>query len=98
MTDNSLEAVARWQAREEAWLAQVRTIEAPRLEGSPEWVIHGILHELLEGAVARRVCRQELWAVSSAPAGWQASYATLAGLQPVGTDSLRQQALRRSVT
>ena len=28
VTDNSLEAVARWQAREEAWLAQVRTIEA----------------------------------------------------------------------
>lgn len=37
----------------------------------------------------------ELWAVSSGPSGWQAGYATLAGLQPTGTDTHRAQAIRR---
>ena len=95
VTDNSLDALARWQAREDAWLARVRAVESARLEGRPAWATYGILRELLEGSVASRVCRQELWPVSSAPTGWQASYATLAGLQPVGSDSLREQAVRR---
>ena len=96
VTDNSLEALARWQAREDAWLARVRAIDASRLEGGAGWVTYGILRELLEGSVASRVCRQELWPLSSTVTGWQASYSTLAGLQPVGTDSLRQQAERRA--
>lgn len=95
VTDNSLDAIARWRAREDAWLAQVRALDPTRLEGGPEWVTYGVLRELLEGSAAARVCRHELWSVSSAPSGWQASYATLAGLQPVGTDSLRGQAVRR---
>jgi uncharacterized protein (DUF885 family) len=95
VTDNSPAALARWRSREDAWLARLRAIDAAKLEGHAEWVTYGILRELLEGAQASRVCRQELWAVSSGPPGWQASYTTLAGLQPVGTDSLRRQAVRR---
>ena len=96
VTDNSLEALSRWHAREDAWLARVRAIDASRLEGSPEWVTYGILRELLESSVASRVCRQELWPLSSTVPGWQASYPILAELQPVGTDTLRGQAIRRA--
>ena len=96
VTDNSLQALGRWHAREDAWLARVRAIDASRLEGSPEWVTYGILRELLEGSVASRVCRQELWPLSSTLPGWQASYPILAELQPVGSDTLRQQAVRRA--
>jgi uncharacterized protein (DUF885 family) len=96
VTDNSLDALARWRAREDAWLARVKAIDATKLEGRAEWVTYGILRELLEGSVASRVCRQELWPLSSTVTGWQASYATLGELQPVGTDSLRQQAVRRA--
>jgi uncharacterized protein (DUF885 family) len=95
--DNSLEALGRWHVREDAWLARVRAIDATRLEGTPEWVTYGILRELLEGSVASRVCRQELWPLSSTLPGWQASYPILAELQPVGTDTLRQQAILRAV-
>ena len=95
VTDNSPEALARWRAREDAWLARLGAIDPAGLEGGAAWVTYGILRELLEASVASRVCRQELWAVSSGPAGWQASYATLAGLQPVGSDSLRGQAVER---
>jgi uncharacterized protein (DUF885 family) len=96
VTDNSLQALARWRAQEDAWLARVRAIDTTRLEGRAEWVTYGILRELLEGSVASRVCRRELWPVSSTVTGWQASYAILAGQQPVGNDSLRGQALRRA--
>jgi uncharacterized protein (DUF885 family) len=96
VTDNSLEGLRRWHLREDAWLARVRAIDASRLEGAPEWVTHGILHELLEASVASRVCRQELWPLSSTAPGWQASYPILAELQPVGTDTLRRQAIRRT--
>ncbi|HEU4525848.1 MAG TPA: DUF885 domain-containing protein [Gemmatimonadales bacterium] len=95
VTDNSLEALTRWQARETAWLAQVRAIDPAGLEGSPEWGTYGILRELLEGSVASRICRQELWPLSSTLPGWQASYPILAELQPIGTDSLRHLALQR---
>jgi uncharacterized protein (DUF885 family) len=96
VTDNSLEALGGWQTREDAWLTRVRGMDASRLEGSPEWVTYGILRELLEGSVASRVCRQELWPLSSTVPGWQSSYPILAELQPVGTDTLRQQAVRRA--
>lgn len=95
--DNSLEAVVAWRAREDAWLAEVQAIDRSDLEGRPEWAAYGILREVLEDSVAVRVCRPELWTVSSAPSGWQAGYATLSGLQPTGTDSLRSQAIRRVV-
>jgi uncharacterized protein (DUF885 family) len=95
--DNSLEAVAAWRAREDAWLAEVKTIDPRDLEGRPEWATYGILREILEDSAAVRVCRPELWTVSSGPSGWQAGYAALSGLQPTGTDSLRSQAVRRVV-
>ena len=65
-----------------------------RLWGRPEWVTHGFLHEALESGRAAGVCRAELWPVSQM-AGWQASFAGLAALQPVGTADFRAQALTR---
>jgi uncharacterized protein (DUF885 family) len=95
VVDNSLKAVAAWRAREDAWLAEVRAIDRKDLEGRPEWATYGILREVLEDSVAVRVCRPELWTVSSGPPGWQAGYATLSDLQPIGSDTLRSQAIRR---
>ena len=94
--DNSLGAVAQWRAREDEWLEQLESIDPPALDGRPEWVTYGILREILEGARAARVCRLELWPVSSGPTGWQAGYANLAALQPVGTETLRAQAVERT--
>ena len=69
--DNSLAAIARWHKREDAWLAELRRIDPSALAGRPQWVEYGILRELLEGLVAVRVCRMELWEVSTtAPGCW----------------------------
>ncbi len=95
VTDNSLAAIARWREREDAWLAELRTIEHAALVGRPQWVEYGILRELLEDSLAVRVCRMELWNVSTTASGWQAGYTSLAGLQPVGTEERRAQAVAR---
>jgi len=93
--DNSLDALQSWQAREDAWLAELAsTVRAPAV-GSRDWVTLGILKEHLEGSRQRRVCHKELWSVSQAE-GWQTSYPYLFEIQPVETRSEREQALARA--
>jgi uncharacterized protein (DUF885 family) len=96
ITDNSLAATAGWRRREDGWLSWLRAIDADALQNRPEWVTYGILREVIEGSVAVRVCRTELWNLNT-NGGWQASYTSLAGLQPVGTDSLRALARLRAL-
>ena len=93
--DNSLAALERWRAKEDAWLAQVRRIDAAALLGRPEWVTHGVLRGLLETSVATRVCREELWLVRH-DMGWlDGTVATLVAAQPVGTPAARARTLAR---
>lgn len=94
LSDNSLAGVRAWQAREDAWAARLAAIEGAALRGRPEWVTFGMLRERIEASRAARVCRAELWSVNQM-SGWQADFATLARLQPVGTPALREQALAR---
>ena len=96
LTDNSLAALARWQEREDAWLARLRAIDPAPLAGREEWVLYGILREQLEAAAAQRVCRSELWPVNSYQEGWQSRYTDLARRQPVGSEGARKAALARA--
>ena len=50
LTDHSPEARAAWQAREDAWLAELDARGMPAEVGSRDWVTWGILHETLAGA------------------------------------------------
>ena len=92
--DNSLEALANWQEREDAWFARLNEIPQPADVGSRDWVSHGILHEELGSAIALRVCRNELWQASAAT-GWHRGLPFLFEIQPVDTAEHRQQTLAR---
>ncbi len=92
--DPSPAAARAWEAAEDGFLARLRAVDAGALAGSPEVVERGVLLEALEGARAARVCRMELWGVSSVN-GWQGDYAALAEVQPVGTPELRAAAVAR---
>lgn len=92
--DPSPEALSAWHAAEDGFLARARAVDPGALAGSPEAVARAVLIEALDGARGARVCRMELWAVSSVN-GWQGEYAALAEVQPAGTPALRAAAVAR---
>lgn len=87
------------RAGEQRWdvlLERVQAIDPTPLEGRPEWALYAVMREQLEADQALRVCRLELWGVASYVNGWQARFTDIALVQPVGSDSLRAQALARA--
>ena len=94
LTDNSPEARAAWQAREDAWLAELSAAGMPTEVGSRDWVSYGILYEALASSAAIRVCQNELWAASSMTA-WHRTVPGLFEIQPVDSPGLQRQALQR---
>jgi len=94
LTDNSLNALTAWQKRENAWLRELDRVGAPAEVGSRDWLTYGILRETLASSIANRVCRNELWSVSSVT-GWQAELPSVFEIQPVDTPEAQQQALDR---
>ena len=94
LSDNSLTALDAWQGREDRWLADVRAIDPATIEAGPLKATYAILRETLEGSVATRVCRSELWNASQMT-GWQVGLGYLVTIQPVGSPEAREQALAR---
>ena len=92
--ENSLGALADWQKREDAWLADVKRVDPATLTKAPLKATYAILREALEASIDARVCRTELWNVSQMT-GWQVEYGYLVTIQPVGTDQARGEALGR---
>jgi len=94
LTDNSATGQAAIQREEDELWQLLQNIDAAALQGSVDWITHGILQQSLQSARELRVCAYPAWAVSQM-SGWQLDYAQLAELQPVGTAVLREQALAR---
>jgi uncharacterized protein (DUF885 family) len=94
MFDNSPAALAAAQQAEDAFLAEVRAIDAAELVGKPEWIAKALIEQELSAGVAQRICKRELWNISQM-GGWHSGYSQIAMLQPVDTPELREQALAR---
>jgi len=94
--DRSREALAEWEAREDAWLVALSEIDPASLEGTAAAVPYAFARERLEAATARRVCRTELWNVSPTWTGWQNFFPNVFAQQPVGTELARANALARA--
>jgi uncharacterized protein (DUF885 family) len=94
LTDNSLGAVGAWNAREDGWLAELKRIDPATISSPPLRATYAIVRQTIEGDVAKRVCRDELWNVSQMT-GWQITDGYLVTIQPVGTEDARMQALTR---
>ena len=95
LTDNSLGAWTAWQAREDAMLAEAKQIDPAMITAPPLRATYAIVREALEGAIALRACRNELWTVSQFVNAWQVQDGYLVTIQPVGTDQARKDALAR---
>jgi uncharacterized protein (DUF885 family) len=94
LPDNSLEALAAWQKREDAWLAEARAIDPAAIQSGALKGTYAIVREAVEGAAGTRVCRFELWPVSQMT-GWHVQFGYLVTIQPVGTAESRTEALAR---
>lgn len=94
LPDNSPAALAAWQAREDAWLTEARSLDANAIASSPLASTLAIVREGLEGAVGARGCHTERWNVSQMT-GWQVQFGYLVTIQPVGSDAARRDALVR---
>src|SRR6266540_2568111 len=94
LADNSLEAQKAWDAREDAWLAELKQIDPAGIAAPPLRATYAIVRQTIESDIAKRVCRDELWPVSQMT-GWQVNYGYLVTIQPVGTDDTRRDALAR---
>jgi uncharacterized protein (DUF885 family) len=94
LPDVSLAHDARRDAKEDAWLAELRGIDAKRLDDATALIAYDLARSWLEARTAQRVCRWELWGVSQM-GGWQVDLADAALAQPVETPELRAQALAR---
>jgi uncharacterized protein (DUF885 family) len=95
LPDDSVAGVQARTERQAAWLTELRGIDRAQLSGSPAVLSYEIARTYLEDAEAVRRCRFELWTVSQMLNGWQVRFTTLAQAQPVGTEELRRQALKR---
>ena len=93
--DPSFEAEERWNAIQDSLFAELETIDATGLEGTQEWLTLGFLKESLLSNRQSRVCKSVLWRVSQMGQGWQTLYPLIADIQPVGSPSLREAALKR---
>jgi uncharacterized protein (DUF885 family) len=94
--DNSLAGVRLAEARMDSLRVAAGVIDPSPLAGTPQEITYAVLNEALERERSVRICRAELWGVASYVNGWPAQYTDLAIIQPVGTDTLRAQALARA--
>jgi uncharacterized protein (DUF885 family) len=95
LSDNSLAALARYEAEDSAFYARVLAMDPEPLLGRPEYITLGFLREAAQSGMQGRVCRNELWSGVNQMFGWHTGIARLAGVQPVGSDAARAQALTR---
>jgi uncharacterized protein (DUF885 family) len=94
LTQNTPRAIAEKHAKVDWMLRELSRIDADELDGTVAEITHAYLEQDLRSERDLRVCRHELWGVNQMN-GWQLTYTQLARLQPVGTQELRDQALRR---
>ncbi len=74
---------------------RIKQIDPATISAPPLRATYAILREQLEGPIALRACRNELWTVSQFVNAWQVQDGYLVTIQPVGTDDARKDALAR---
>jgi uncharacterized protein (DUF885 family) len=95
ITDNSLEAEARWQILQQDLLAKLSEIDTASLDDRAATITANLLRNLLENSINLAVCRNEVWGVSPTFNSWLARFTTLAGKLKFDTPEQREASLAR---
>lgn len=94
LPDVSLPALTERDLKLNGWRDELMAMDPARLAGTPAALARSLMLTAIEGQVASRACRFELWMVSPT-FGWQGSLVEALRSQPVDTDERRAQALAR---
>ncbi|MET1260565.1 DUF885 domain-containing protein [Flagellimonas sp. DF-77] len=92
-SDNGLEALAAWQAFEDSLYTELQGFDASGFAQADQ-ITYWLLKEELERSQALRACKRELWDVDH-KWNFYNNWLSVVDFQPVGSDSLRKQALER---
>lgn len=92
LPDRSPEALARFDAREDAIAHRLEKIDPASLSMPVQRARYETLRELIEAEKGLRICRRAYWNVSHMQ-GWQIGLAAFAASQPVATGAQRAHAL-----
>jgi uncharacterized protein (DUF885 family) len=95
--DHSEAAIAAWDARVDAWLAALDSIDVTTLSGTADAITYAFAREQLQTQADRRVCQTDLWNVSPTWTGWQYMFASTLAIQPIATAAERQAAVDRII-
>lgn len=95
LTDNSLQAEARWQILQQDLLANLDEIDLTIVTDPAAIITANMLRNQLQSELDLAVCRNELWSVSPTWTGWLAEFTELAGKLKLNTPEQREAALSR---
>ena len=97
LPDDSIAGVAARAAKLASWRDELLAIDPAALAGNAQARLsYQFAREVVDSALGEYVCREELWTVSASGNGWATRFMTLAERQPVGSDTLRAQAVARA--
>jgi uncharacterized protein (DUF885 family) len=94
LSDISPAAQARYEAAEDALLAELEALDPDALETPADWVLYVSLLEEMTASTGVRVCQRELWSLNHMW-GWQTALPRVADAAPVETAAQRAAALER---
>jgi uncharacterized protein (DUF885 family) len=94
-SDRSVAGMAAWNAKVDAWIAELDAIDVATLDGTPQAVTWMFARDRLQAIVDSRVCRMSLWNVSPTWTGWQVLAASTLALQEVDSPEQKELALLR---
>lgn len=93
-SSNHLQDLAKWEKFEDSLYTELIKIDKSKFSFQADQITYWLLMEELESSIGMRACKRELWNVNHQ---WNFSHLWLSivDFQPVGNDTLREQALRR---
>jgi uncharacterized protein (DUF885 family) len=94
ISSNKLSDIELWENYEDSLYTELKKIDESKLITQRNRITYWFLKEDIESSITMRICKRNLWNVDPENS-WQSLWLALAQVQPVGTDTLRIQALDR---
>tara|TARA_Y100000385_G_scaffold29063_1_gene27391 strand:+ start:553 stop:2268 length:1716 start_codon:yes stop_codon:yes gene_type:complete len=94
ISSNELSDIKLWENYEDSLYTELKKIDELKLNTQRSKITYWFLKEDLESSIAMRICKRNLWNVDPENS-WQTLWLAVAQIQPIGTDTLRTQALER---